>query len=210
MNLVECLLTIADLGTESIPCSSMFLVAILDDLEVAISAFSRFEELSGPAQSALVHVFAIIFHEVKRLLKHKALFTSSNQREAFFDGIRHFLDSVYEIEMIPKHILKDGNTLTGVESNELVELEAQRHRPTYDKHRTVWQQFMHHHSPGTGIPAPVGESMVIFGNKQIVPPGGRRILLEWEVEIDNIKKSVFPVCSRHPTQSFKGDNDSRF
>ena len=85
--------------------------------------------------------------EIKRLLEHPELFP---------DGAHQWFPQVMKLELskVLDHValLYDVDEKENTAYQERLKRYRKQILPSYDDARTTWQQFLHNHAPGSGIP----------------------------------------------------------
>lgn len=134
----------------------------------------------------LLNVLYATRAELKRLLQHPELFP---------DGTSHHFTR--EMEILLRNVLHDGQLLEiseqSVEHELQKDIEEYREEvlPNYDKFRTMWQQFLHHSAPGSGIPK---DQMDQQGCTQMITASGSLLLMNRRSEHNDFSRFLEEVC----------------
>lgn len=128
--------------------------------------------------------FKTIMDEVVRLATSPSLVPDVEIRETFFEYVESFCESFESSPRMPPdtEVIKKVN-----------EILYRRHRASYDPKRTSWHQFLHHYAPGSNSVTTQPRGAREAGSRQIIPPGGIRLLRGWERDIRSLQQDIFPV-----------------
>ena len=142
----------------------------------------------------MIPVVQNINKEVTRLFKHPRLFPGSQERHALFKVVQAFRYSMNQMPDL-RHEIKAGrfSEITKLVGG-LENMTAMDHRASFQPGRKPWHQFLHHLAPGSNTNRTYTASREPgTGTRQIIPPGGLGLLMQWEHELDRIKKAVRSV-----------------
>jgi hypothetical protein len=164
-------------------CDLDFLRAIMDDLDIMMEVIWDGGTLFKVDRDMWSSAMDTIIEEVKRLTQFPKLIPDNDLRDGFLEYVENFC-RFFEDE---QHLPSLDNVV------EQINLDLRnKHRGSYDRHRVPWHQFLHNLAPGSS--SNIGEHCNITGtgSRQIVPPGGIRLLRTWERDMIEIQRLCRP------------------
>lgn len=131
--------------------------------------------------------FDLVMAEIHRLGEYPSLIADEETRENFFQYVQSFCSF---IQFRPTDVVRPAGEAV---ARSLDEADQKAHRGSYTAGRVPWHQFLHHCSPGSNSAAANCRTARDAGTRQIIPPGGIRLLREWEKDFEQYTKEEFPV-----------------
>ena len=158
----------------------------MEDLDKLAIAWSE-SEVVDEDKEIWQFVFDPVAAEIHRLGEHPGLVPDLKSRENFFAYVKSFCSLTL---FRPSQDIEDAKeALVQVFDGEL----QKRFRSSYDPQRLPWHQFLHHCAPGLGGTTGVVRRVEDMGTRQVIPPGGIRLLCEWEKDFKEYAKEIFTV-----------------
>ena len=163
----------------------------MEDLDKLVIAWSECEDEDDT--DAWEFIFDPVATEIDRLGENPGLVPDQTTRENFFAYVKTFCS------LVQSRPTKDIEETKEAVAEAFESDNQKQFRKDYDPERLPWHQFLHHRSPGTGPDSKDDLSVEAgkIGTRQLIPPGGLRLIDQWERDLHGYAKEVFPVSKAH-------------